>query len=71
MMEMQRSYEDPRKLEKRIEEIEKRIEETDLEDFDSLASLFEEKCELQDRLNYAWQDEEHLMNSRRDEFFYE
>ena len=51
---MYRQYEDPYALEERLEKVKAAIAvETDE---DSLMSLAQEKAELEDRINFAWQD---------------
>lgn len=54
---MYRQYEDPRKLEKRLAEINQRILEC--EDDGELEYLYEEQAELKERINFAWQDDEY------------
>lgn len=57
-MEMQRRYEDISSLEEQLKEIECRIEST--EDEELLIDLSIEKAELEERINFAWQDNEYL-----------
>ncbi len=62
IMGFQRSYEDPRKLENDLEVINKRIEsETDES---TLVDLYIERNELEERINFAWQDNEYEMEGR-------
>lgn len=59
---MYRQYEDARALEKVLEEKRAKYEELCNEenaDFEELLDLHEEIDELEDRVNYAWQDEEY------------
>lgn len=62
MMEFQRSYEDPRKLENELEELNKRIESEN--DESTLVDLYIERNELEERINFAWQDNEYEMERR-------
>lgn len=55
---MYRQYEDPRTLEKRLEEAENRLEEARALGIDT-EYIEEEVAELRDRVNFAWQDEEY------------
>lgn len=57
-MEMQRRYEDISSLEEQLKEIECRMEST--EDEELLIDLSIEKAELEERINFAWQDNEYL-----------
>ena len=53
---MYRQYEDPYKLEKQLAELkEQRANATD----DELMYLAEEIAELEERVNFAWQDDEY------------
>ena len=54
---MYRSYEDPFKLEKQLEELKQR--QAEATDEDELMWLAEEIAELKDRINFAWQDDEY------------
>lgn len=62
IMEFQRSYEDPRKLESELEELNKRIESEN--DESTLVDLYIERNELEERINFAWQDNEYEMEGR-------
>jgi hypothetical protein len=50
---MYRQYEDPYKIEKELEEAEKRLEENPDDDWAAI-----EVAELRDRLRFAWDDNE-------------
>ena len=56
-MSIYRQYEDPRKLEKQLEELKKRrakcTDEYELEGID------QDIAELKERINFAWQDDEY------------
>ena len=54
---MYRQYENPRELEKELAEL--KATPTDGMTEDELISLHETIMELQDRVNFAWQDEEY------------
>ena len=54
---MYRSYENPFKLEKQLEELKQR--QAEVTDEDELMWLAEEIAELKDRINFAWQDDEY------------
>ena len=59
---MYRQYEDPRKLEKLLEEAKVQLEAAKQEDPDNddrLIDLALEVESLKERLNFAWQDEEY------------
>jgi len=67
---MYRQYEDPRELTKqldekraRYEELAERVDKGDL-DFDVLVDAHEDIAELENRVNFAWQDEEFEENYR-------
>lgn len=62
IMECQRSYEDPRTLENELEELNKRIESEN--DESTLVDLYIERNELEERINFAWQDNEYEMEGR-------
>lgn len=53
---MYRSYEDPHRLEKLLEEIENEILHTT--DEDRLIDLYIEREEMRDRIRFAWDDDE-------------
>lgn len=57
---MYRQYENPRELEKELEELKAEMESMDLDDLDldDLMFYHERKEELEERINFAWQDEE-------------
>lgn len=52
---MYRRHEDPYKLEKELKKLNRRI--LNCTDDGELEYLIEEKAELKDRINFAWQDE--------------
>ena len=57
---MYRQYEDPNKIEQQIEMLEIEMQEAiALDDEDRQISISEELAELNDRLNFAWQDDEY------------
>jgi uncharacterized sporulation protein YeaH/YhbH (DUF444 family) len=59
---MYRQYEDPRKLEKMLQDAERRLSDAQAsgtDDLDRLIDLHQEVEELRDRVNFAWQDEEY------------
>ena len=57
---MYRQYEDPNKIEHQIEMLESEMQEAiALDDEDRQISISEELAELNDRLNFAWQDDEY------------
>lgn len=64
--DMYRQYENPRELEKKLEEVKESIRDA----IDSgarpedLESLYETKADLTERINFAWQDEEYDENER-------
>lgn len=67
---MYRQYEDPRELTKQLdekkahyEELAERVDNGEL-DFDVLVDAHEDIAELEDRVNFAWQDEEFEENYR-------
>ena len=61
---MYRQYENPRELTKQLEAKKARYEELEAKvnkgelDFDVLVDAHEDIAELEDRVNFAWQDEE-------------
>lgn len=59
---MYRRYEDPWKLEDRLENAKKRLEQAKQEDPDNddyIIDLVLEVQELEERVNFAWQDQEY------------
>lgn len=56
---MYRSYEDPYKLEEMLEEARERLEESRAEDGDCDVDLLLWVNELEERVNFAWQDDEY------------
>ena len=58
---MYRQYEDPRALEKRLKELkeEYKVLSEQSADEDTLVSMAMDIEELEERVNFAWQDEEH------------
>ena len=57
---MYRQYEDPYEIEKLIERAEIEMQEAiAMNDEDAQISIAQESAELNDRLNYAWQDDEY------------
>lgn len=57
---MYRQYEDPYEIEKLIERAEIEMQEAiAMNDEDAQISIAQELTELNDRLNYAWQDDEY------------
>ena len=56
---MYRQYEDPRELEKERDKLKEQMKNTT--DDDEKFSLHETLMELEDRINFAWQDEEYDM----------
>ena len=59
---MYRQYEDPYMLERKIERLEIEMQEAIAHDDEDLQiSIGEELAELNDRLNFAWQDDEEEM----------
>ena len=67
---MYRQYEDPRALEKQLEEVEARQETcldactTDDERFEVIESFAEIIADLKERINFAWQDDEYEADCR-------
>lgn len=62
---MYRRYEDPWKLEDRLENAEKELEqakEEDPENIDRIIDLVNEVESLRERVNFAWQDQEYDEN---------
>lgn len=57
---MYRQYEDPYTIERKIESLEIEMHEAiSKDDEDRQISIAEELAELNDRLNFAWQDDEY------------
>ena len=57
---MYRQYEDPNQIEHQIEILEIEMQEAiAMDDEDRQISIAEELAELNDRLNFAWQDDEY------------
>ena len=65
-MGVYRQYEDPYKLEKRLEEVRERIARCTNED--ELPWLYEEEAELKERINFAWQDDEYDCEYMRENY---
>lgn len=66
---MYRQYEDPWKLEDRLEDAKRRLEIAEDEDPDNddrIIDLLEEIEELKERINFAWQDQEYDENYAHD-----
>lgn len=66
---MYRQYEDPWKLEDRLEDANRRLEIAEDEDPDNddrIIDLLEEIEELKERINFAWQDQEYDENYAHD-----
>jgi hypothetical protein len=62
---MYRQYEDARELEKKLQEAKEILEEAQKAgemDDEELYYLFMDVCELEERVNFAWQDEEYDEN---------
>lgn len=63
---MYRQYENPRTLEKRLEELkERRAQSTDEYECEGLD---QDIAELEDRVNFAWQDEEYEEDYARENY---
>ena len=62
---MYRQYEDPHKVQKWLEDAERRLSDAKARGDEDIDWLYEEVYELRDRLNFAWQDDE------ADEFGYD
>ena len=61
---MYRQYEDPRQLEKQLAEKKRELEEAKKSgeyDCEELYYIYMDVKELEDRVNFAWQDEEYDM----------
>ena len=68
---MYRQYEDPRSLEKQLEELLARKEQIIAAgeyDDDAIEYFALEEAELRERINFAWQDEEYDLNYAREEY---
>ena len=63
---MYRRYENPRKLEKQLAKLKRQYKRTT--DEVELMYLAEEIAELEERINFAWQDEEYDENYMRDNY---
>ena len=66
---MYRQYEDPWKLEERLENAKKRLEQAkqeDPENIDLIIDLVNEVESLRERVNFAWQDQEYDENYAHD-----
>lgn len=59
---MHRQYENPRELEKELAEMKAKMRT--LTDDDEMISLHESIREMEDRINFAWQDEEYDVEDR-------
>ena len=73
---MYRQYEEPRQLEKELDTARERMEKAKAEydngegDYDTYVDAYNDFCELKDRVNFAWQDEEYEEDMRRESEFY-
>lgn len=59
---MYRQYEDPRKIEKMLEDAKEQLakaKKEDPENVDLLIDLYNEVESLEERFNFAWQDDEY------------
>jgi hypothetical protein len=67
---MYRQYENPRELEAELEELKAEMESKSLDelDFDDLISYAQRKEELEERINFAWQDYEFEMDYAREAY---
>ena len=65
-MGVYRQYENPYKLEERLEEVRERIAKCT--DEDALPWLYEEEAELKERINFAWQDDEYDCDYMRENY---
>lgn len=66
---MYRQYEDPWALEERLKQAKERLEQAKLEDPDNddrIIDLALEVHELEERVNFAWQDQEYDENYAHD-----
>lgn len=66
---MYRQYEDPWKLEDRLEDAKRRLEiakQEDPDNDDRIIDLVLEVQELEERVNFAWQDQEYDENYAHD-----
>lgn len=73
-MSIYRQYEDPRALEAQRDALKGRIErdriEAEQEGREVNYELYNELLELEERINFAWQDEEYEEDCRRNESYY-
>ena len=53
---MYRQYEDPRRLENQLEKVKEQI--ANCTDEGELEYLYQDKADLEERINFAWQDDE-------------
>ena len=68
---MYRQYENPRKLEQQLEELRNRKHELELRgelNEDMIEYFALEEHELEERINFAWQDDEFDSNYERDNY---
>ena len=63
---MYRQYENPRKLEDQLEKVKQRIAECT--DEYELEYLYQDKADLEERINFAWQDEEYDEDYARENY---
>lgn len=63
---MYRQYENPYDLEKQLAEVEEHIR--NCTDDGELEYLYEERAELKDRINFAWQDDEYESDYMRENY---
>lgn len=63
---MYRQYEDPHKLECRLEEVKAQLAQCDNDD--ERVDLWLEKEELEERINFAWQDNEYECDYMRENY---
>ena len=56
---MYRQYEDPYKVQKMLEDAERRLADAQAAGDDDLVDLYIEVEELRERVNFAWQDQEY------------
>ena len=60
---MYRSYEDPYKVEKMLENAERQLSDAQARGEEDLYDLYEWIEELKERVNFAWQDNEYEMEA--------
>ena len=60
---MYRSYEDPYKVEKMLENAERQLSDAQARGEEDLIDLYEWIEELKERVNFAWQDNEYEMEA--------